>query len=201
MRGALRPFLMAAATLATAVAVVSNPILPTLPDVAIPAMFPAVALPPAAKPTPAVGGATRVPATPPIAQVAATLVEGAAVGGQAVTAAAKTVGTPLSTEMSAAIVRAAQTGSVSAARGALKQPLFQAAQSDSLAGSGDRSRSPVNSVIRLSAGSTHLTPLPAAAVHAPPPPMAAVPVEPSSKVTVHAPATRPDDPVVPRQRH
>lgn len=206
LRVAMKPLLTAAATLATAVAVVANPVLPRLPDITIPAMFPAGAHGLAATPVPGVAGAAGIPATRVITDIAANPNRGAAVvAGAAITAAA--MSPPPGREITAALVRAAQARSlpVAAARTAFRQQAVRVSPATAAVGDPAGSMAPFGSAPRSAAALVHPVPQPVAAVHVPPPPMAAVRVPPvhedPAQASTAQPATVRPDPASPRNRH
>lgn len=205
LRVAMRPVLTAAATLATAVAVVANPVLPRLPDITIPAMFPASAHGLAAKPVPPAAGASRTPATRVITEIAANLSQPAAV--IAVSASTPAMSPPPGREITAALVRAAQASSppVVAGRTAFRQQAVRVSPANSVTASVGEpvgSAAPLGSAVQALAAP--VKPLPLAAVHVPPPPMAAVrvpQVQEDPQAGEVPPATTRPATASPRKRH
>ena len=203
---------MAAATLAIAAAVVANPVLPTLPDVTIPAMFPSASQASAAQPVVAGTGAgasastSRFAAAPVSVEIAAPVNPSIAAVHQAAPAV---MTTSPGKKLSAAIVRAAQAGSppIAAARTAFEQKSVRVPAVNSVVDTGGdpaRSVATFGSATGAAAVQVQPAPLPVAAVHVPPP-MAAVRVpstheDPPPAGEVHPPTVRPGEPTSPRKR-
>ena len=184
VREAAIPCLATAAALATAVAVVINPIVPSLPDVRIPALFPTqLHLAPAGK---ALTDSTVAAILPAIETAVKNLEREATIAQRAVAGVATTV---LPDPGVVPLIRAAYALNASENPLVIAPPTARTAAPQASAGLAGAQRSANPSVAARSARLSAAMTLPPASPHLPPPAMAAVAavaIAPPSAPPVHA---------------